>query len=177
LLAALAGFYSCLGFKRKEVYILRELISVVVDLIVLAREERREMHAARFSVADGKLSDLAASSHITIRDHQLTDGNDSILRILTYICSIYGVNLHAIKLKSTDASEPSKEDDGRLDFVREPSYGWAELQLGVVRESLAVAEALPGELGILIRIRLIYISCRVSAIGAVLILDAENLVL
>lgn len=175
LLAALAGFYSCLGFKRKEVYILRELVSVVVDLIVMAREERREMHAARFGVGDGKLSDLAASAHVTIREHQITDGNDSILRILTYICNIYGVNLHAIKLRSKgpDTSQTPDDENDRLDFVKEPSYGWPELQLGVVRESLAIAEALPGEIGILTKHGRFTFCGRVPVIGAVLIFDIE----
>lgn len=39
VLAQLATVYACLGFRRKEVYVLRELVATVVDLIVCAREE------------------------------------------------------------------------------------------------------------------------------------------
>jgi hypothetical protein len=42
VLSALATVYSCLGFVRKEVYVLREVLSVVMDLIVSAREEMRD---------------------------------------------------------------------------------------------------------------------------------------
>jgi trafficking protein particle complex subunit 9 len=147
VLSALAGFYSCLGFARKEVYILRELVSVVMDLIVLAREERREINAARMGANDTALSELTTSAHVTIREHQLTEGNQSILRLLTYICGVYGIDLKSIQLKNEMKSNDDKDwekEAENIDFARQTSYGWAELQLGVVRESLAVAEALSG---------------------------------
>ncbi|KAG8836757.1 hypothetical protein FRC18_010798 [Serendipita sp. 400] len=147
LLSYMAGIYSCLGFGRKEVYVLRELVSVVMDLVVLAREERREQNMARMGVADGNLSELAASVHVTVREHQLKDGNRSILRLLIYICGIYGVNLKAVPLQeqnSTKENDPEWEERlNSIDFSRQPTYGWSELQMGVVREAIAVTEALP----------------------------------
>ena len=150
LFSSLAGIYSCLGFKRKEVYVLRELISVVMDLVVLGREEKREQNAARLGVNDSNMSEVAASSHVTVREHQITEGNQSILRLVTYICSIYGVNLKATRLKDDLGQDEARDETWEMeaesiDFAKQPTYGWSELQLGVVREALAVAEALPGE--------------------------------
>jgi trafficking protein particle complex subunit 9 len=152
LLSALAGFYSCLGFGRKEVYVLRELVSVLMDLIVLAREEKLEQHAARLGVSDANLSELAASTptHMSVREQQLTEGNQSILRILIHICGIYGVDLQAVGLKDGGGRGVKNEEWEReaesIDFARQATYGWSELQLGAVREALAFTEALPGEL-------------------------------
>lgn len=145
-LSYMAGLYSCLSFKRKEVYILRELVSVVMDLVYMGREERREQNIARMGVTDGNLAEIAASTHMTIREHQLKDGNASILRLLTHICAVYGINLRAIRLEEEGQKEDETEDRDEMDsidFARQPSYGWPELQLGVVREAIAVAEALP----------------------------------
>lgn len=149
LFSSLAGIYSCIGFGRKEVYVLRELVSVVMDLLVLGREEKREQNAARLGVNDSNMAEIAANSHVTIREHQITEGNQSVLRLVTHICAIYGVNLKATRLKDEVTQTGLKDEKWEteaesIDFAKQPTYGWSELQLGVVRESLAVAEALPG---------------------------------
>lgn len=149
LFSHLAGIYSCLGFRRKEVYVLRELASVIMDLLVLGREEKREQNAARLGVNDFNMSEIVANAHVTIREHQTTEGNESILRLVTYICSIYGVNLKATRLKDEVTKGDTRDEAWEMeaesiDFAKQPTYGWSELQLAVVQESLAMAEALPG---------------------------------
>ena len=42
-LLSIASIYDCLGFKRKEVYVLREVISCTMDLIVCGREEDEQI--------------------------------------------------------------------------------------------------------------------------------------
>jgi hypothetical protein len=37
-------------------------------------------------------------------------------------------------------------DADEMDIARPPRFGWAELQVGVVREAVATVEALPGRL-------------------------------
>lgn len=120
-----------------------------MDLVVLGREEKREQNAARLGVNDSNMMELVANAHVTVREHQITEGNQSILRLVTYICSIYGVNLKATRLKDDVAQDDARDETWEMeaesiDFAKQPTYGWSELQLGVVREALAVAEALPG---------------------------------
>ncbi len=49
-----------------------------------------------------------------------------------------------------DVEEEKKEggfdEDAEMDIARPLPFGWAELQVGVVREAVAIAEALPGDL-------------------------------
>ena len=118
-----------------------------MDLVYMGREERREQNIARMGVTDGGLAEIAASTHMTVREHQLTDGNLSILRLLTHICAVYGINLQAIRLE--EDGRPAKENEDHddiesIDFARQPMYGWPELQLEVIHAAIAVAEALPG---------------------------------
>src|SRR5258706_3343722 len=72
VLSALATVYSCLGFVRKEVYVLREVLSVVMDLIVSAREEMREGSTSAMSPGG---SPGTAPAQISIREHEFGDGN------------------------------------------------------------------------------------------------------
>lgn len=153
VLSALAAVYSCLGFVRKEVYVLREVLSVVMDLIVSAREEMREGLTSAISPGG---SPGTAPAQISIREHEFGDGNESVMRIVRHICAVYGVDLGAVRLLVKDPSsmtngmdgEEKKEggfdEDAEMDIARPSPFGWAELQVGAVREAVAIAEALPG---------------------------------
>ncbi|EEB91987.1 hypothetical protein MPER_09566, partial [Moniliophthora perniciosa FA553] len=63
------------------------------------------------------------------------------------VCQVLGVNLDAVEVVELGATKvPSLVEDSR-DREQEP-FGWPELQIGVVRESIAVAEALPDFLAV-----------------------------
>jgi hypothetical protein len=155
VLSALATVYSCLGFVRKEVYVLREVLSVVMDLIVSAREETREGMASAISPGG---SPGTAPAQISIREHEFGDGNESVVRVVRHICAVYGIDLGAVRFLGKDPplktsgidGEEEKEggfdEDSEVDIVEPSPFGWAELQVGVVREAVAIAEALPGKL-------------------------------
>ena len=155
VLSALATVYSCLGFVRKEVYVLREVLSVVMDLIVSAREELREGMPSAVSPGGSPGTALA---QISIREHEFGDGNESVLRLVRHICAVYGIDLGAVRLLGKypppmtngmdreEAKEGGFDEDAEMDIARPLPFGWAELQVGVVREAVAIAEALPGKL-------------------------------
>ncbi|KIY72144.1 hypothetical protein CYLTODRAFT_434842 [Cylindrobasidium torrendii FP15055 ss-10] len=136
ILEATASIYSCLGYRRKEAYILREILGCVMDLIVCGREE------------DGGVTVAAPDGSVGIRHSEKTDGNASLLNMLTYVCRTLGVDLQAVKIVDEQTGRPktqaSMDAEGQL---REP-FGWPELQVGVVREAIAVAEALPDHLSV-----------------------------
>ncbi|KAJ3715606.1 TRAPP II complex [Lentinula guzmanii] len=138
VLEAIASTYSCLGYRRKESYILREVLGCILDLIVCGRQEDAHTNMRSFG----------NKGNVGIRLNESSDGNDSILRLLKHVCKVLGVNLDAIQIME-DKSDPRShsEADDDSDVYREP-FGWPELQIGVVRESVAVAEALPDFLAV-----------------------------
>lgn len=134
VLEAIASTYSCLGYRRKESYILREVLGCILDLIVCGREEDAHTNMRLFG----------NKGNVGIRLNESSDGNESILKLLKHVCKVLGVNLDAIQIlddNNDPKNHPEADDDS--DVYREP-FGWPELQIGVVRESVAVAEALPG---------------------------------
>jgi hypothetical protein len=164
VLESLAGMYSCLGYKRKEAYVLREVLGCVMDLLVCGREEAESTSSDEFNGGPGLgiqgvtfgEPQPGAQDHVGIRQSESTSGNESILKLLKYISRVLGVNLEAVKLVDGDTSQvgilkgleqPRNSAQIELEDEKTASqdpYGWPELQVGVVREAVAVAEALPG---------------------------------
>lgn len=145
LLQYMATIYSCLGFRRKEVYVLRELLSTVMDLLVCSRDE--VARSARPTLTTPG-SALGTGEHgVAVREHEIVDGNEGIIRLVRYVCEVYGVDLEAVKLVGlVPQDEVEVGVDEELLEGRKLRYGWDELQLGVVREAVAIVEALPGVL-------------------------------
>jgi hypothetical protein len=154
VLEALAGIYACIGYGRKEAYILREVLGCVMDLVVVGREdpverERRASISIKSPQANGlgiqgvPMNGEAAAGSVGARENEGKEGNDGVLRIVTHVCKVHGIDLQAVTLLDFDASEEDLEDIIDDDAIVAP-FGWPELQVGIVREALAVAEALPG---------------------------------
>ncbi|KAI0375001.1 hypothetical protein BV20DRAFT_1041173 [Pilatotrama ljubarskyi] len=145
----IAAMFGSLGHVRKEAYVLREVLGCVMDLIVCGRDERGtgSARARNFSLSGG-----AAQGTVGIRENERTEGNESILRIVKHVCRVHGVDLEAVKLVDANASnrnsqqsqdlEDAELDEDLVQSALEP-FGWPELQIGIIREAIAVAEALP----------------------------------
>lgn len=161
VLEATASLYACLGYRRKEAYILREVLGCILDLVVCGREEDGVSTTSNVPVTSGLgiqgLASMAPTARGTVgvRLHESTEGNESILQLLKHVCRAFGINLEAVRLVEVDgesrtiSTEISDGIDTTDDISREEyqePYGWPELQVGVVREAVAVAEALPGRL-------------------------------
>ncbi|KAJ6630827.1 TRAPP II complex [Mycena sp. CBHHK59/15] len=155
-----ASLYSCLGYRRKEAYILREVLGCILDLIVCGREEDGFSRLSSVPLPAGlgiqglNSGSSSGRGNVGVRFSENVEGNESVLSLLKYVCKVLGINLDAVRLaESSDeisADEisitPSLEDNLATELV-EP-YGWPELQVGVVREAVAVAEALPDYLAV-----------------------------
>lgn len=140
VLSTLAKMYSCIGFERKEAFILRELLAVIMDLITVSREENRD-HA--MSATPESASGSGGS--VAVREQESAEGNDSLLRLVSRVCDVYGVRLDAVKVyKGGTASQPEieEDEDDRADY--RASFGWPALQVDVIGEAIVVAENLPG---------------------------------
>ncbi|KAF9264661.1 hypothetical protein L218DRAFT_861806 [Marasmius fiardii PR-910] len=144
ILEVMASMYSCLGYKRKEAYILREVLGSVMDLIVCGREDGNHPSLSNGGDIQGVATGL--DTQVGVRLTERSDGNQSVLDLLKRVCRVLGVNLDAVKIADLDDStvSPNTNDTGDS---QEP-FGWPELQVGVIRESIAVAEALPDFLAV-----------------------------
>ncbi|KAF8636691.1 hypothetical protein AX17_003496 [Amanita inopinata Kibby_2008] len=150
VLEAMASLYACLGYRRKEAYVLREVLGCIMDLVVCGREEDGLSRPTNIPSNNGLgiqgTGPLipAGEGAVGIRFGESSEGNDSILQLLKHICKVLGVNLEAVKLMETDEETLMNVPHVELeDFENSEPHGWPELQVGVVREAVAVAEALP----------------------------------
>ncbi|KZT09435.1 uncharacterized protein LAESUDRAFT_694916 [Laetiporus sulphureus 93-53] len=153
-LQTVAGMFGVLGYLRKEAYILRELLGSVMDLIVCGRDEGGRTSNPGLGIQRNGSEDHT-SNHATVgvRENQRDEGNDAMLRIVKHVCRVHGVDLEAVKLVDISArhSQPGVEEQDVSDEIAEQEeeqsvddpFGWPELQIGIVREAIAVAEALP----------------------------------
>lgn len=159
ILESTASIFSSLGYRRKEAYILREIIGSLLDMVVCGREEDGMTHPAAgantpglgiHSVTPGPGQTWGA---VGVRLSESAQGNASVLFVLKFVCKILGINLEAVKMvDAPETSRPVSVSDAALisqyeqeetEVFQEP-FGWPELQVGVVREAVAIAEALPG---------------------------------
>jgi hypothetical protein len=155
VLTSLAALYSCIGFKRKEVFVLREVQAGVMDLVVCGREESRNAAPSPRPTTLNPGSDgvsLAPQNVLSIRRTESSQGNASVIRIARYIAQVYGIDLYRVGVADLEnrrrSSVMSSDAASTLPHLAEGDarYGWPELQVGVVREALAVAETLPGQI-------------------------------
>ena len=145
ILESIAYLYSSLGYRRKEVYILREVVGCIMDLVVCAREQVETTFSSGTTINGLGSGDSGA---VAVKGMERSTGNESVLKLIKYICEVHGVNLEAVRFANTAADGIKKEEgvsqDTSSDDLLEDPYGWPELQIGIIREALSVAEALPG---------------------------------
>ncbi|KAJ3540870.1 hypothetical protein NMY22_g4126 [Coprinellus aureogranulatus] len=158
VLETTASIYSSMGFKRKEAFILREILGSLMDLIVCGRDEdgMSQPNVAALQTGGLGIHNMTPGPNqslgaVGVRLSESTRGNDSILFVLKYLCRTLGINLEAVRLNPSLEDSDRSDTDGALisqyeqeetEVFQEP-FGWPELQVGIIREAVAVAEALP----------------------------------
>lgn len=137
MLSRVSSMYAGMQYKRREAYTLREILACLMDLVVQGREEARMATELQTSVQVPVKIDNQGC--IGIRENDTITGNDSLLKLVKYICDIHSVDLDSVAFadEAPNVSESYKA-------AAKPS-AWTDLQVGLVREAIAVAEALPGE--------------------------------
>jgi hypothetical protein len=159
ILESMAAVYACLGYKRKEAYLLREVLGCIMDLLVCGRREAESLHEAASSTSEAqesrRVSESYAHGSVSMRRSETTEGNEGLIKVLTHACRVLGVDVEAIRSASSNAvgqgdNDPSLRRTGTNElealgiFGSQDPFGWPELQVGIVREAIAVAESLPG---------------------------------
>ncbi|THU80824.1 hypothetical protein K435DRAFT_972612 [Dendrothele bispora CBS 962.96] len=148
ILETMASLYSCIGYPRKEAYILREVLGCILDLIVCGREEETSSYYKGGVSERSAIQGIKANGRVGVRLSESVAGNDSILKLLQHVCQVLGVKLNTVNIvdlesDSTSAATSTVDEEEYLD-----SFGWPELQQGIIREAVAVAEALPDFLAV-----------------------------
>lgn len=158
VLETTASIYGSIGYKRKQAYILREVLGCILDLLVCGREEDAmpAMNGLNSALptpdGDGVLR-RPSRGDVGVRQSESSEGNEGLLRVLKHVCKVFGIDLEAVKILEASSPRASQLlqkvaptigdiDQDSLAHYQEP-YGWPELQVGVLREAVAVAKALP----------------------------------
>ena len=116
-----------------------------MDLVVCAREQAEPAFSSGTTINGMGSGDSGA---VAVKGMERSTGNESVLKLVKYICDVHGINLEAVRFVNT-ATDGIQEQGGvpqdtsSGDLLEDP-YGWPELQIGIIREALSVAEALPG---------------------------------
>jgi len=153
-----------LDLPRKEACVTREVVRRIGVMVVEAREENRRQNAAGFakrtSVSSAEttsgLSANAAvglglgiavpspSSAVAVRRRESTEGNEGVMALFERALSLMGLDL--LDFASSESEPVSKGDEEEtLPLSR---FGWPELQVEMVKEGIAVAEALPDHVAV-----------------------------
>lgn len=149
VLRVMASLYESLSYRRKEAYVLRELVSCVMDLFVHGREESRgsSVVSSRTSL-DGSGDRGDREGEVGVREADDITGNSSIVEIIKYVCKVHGVDLGCAQFSDDSNPIPNEVLSSSPTRLRRTAtschFGWPELQIGLVREALAIAEGLPG---------------------------------
>ncbi|THH33843.1 hypothetical protein EUX98_g252 [Antrodiella citrinella] len=146
VLEAMATVYGAIGYRRKEAYILREVLGCIMDLIVCGRDEAGGTRISSTGLGIQGVN-FGRDSHgaVAVRENDNTEGNSSVLRVVKYICLVHGVDLESVKIVDSSKVDNEKQEPSQVpeDSSSYELFGWPELQIGIVREAIAVAEALP----------------------------------
>lgn len=135
-----------LEMERKEAAATREVVKLVGAVVVEGREEHRHLlsHAAGQTYG-GDTSSAALNygtgvpSAVVARRKETTHGNNSISELIERMCAILGVDLLALG-EPNEEYQVAQPSDG----LKEPHFGWPELQVEVIKEAITISEALPG---------------------------------
>lgn len=83
VLETMATMYGALGYRRKEAYLLREVLGCIMDLVVCAREEAGGARVIGAGLGIQGVVNMGANrGTVGIRENDSQVGNDSVVKIV-----------------------------------------------------------------------------------------------
>lgn len=168
LLGEIARGFGKIGYERKRGFVLRELAGVLGEGVgrrggaevvttskstTTIREEDEDGGTSKRASLDAGRKALPRSPAppSTVRTTSTDQtGNESIITILETVCSAFGIDI-----LPRVSSLTARKEERRKSVLQGPAaeevddtalrFGWPSLQMGVLRDAIAVAEALPGQ--------------------------------
>lgn len=147
-LSVLVRVMQALGMRRKEAVYARSLVACLGEMIVLARIQ----HQAGGSSSSSSTTTMTAAGSGTVLDGTVgvrvedeTTGNQALLEMMDRYLLAYGVDVEAQGVFARKGEDEVKEIRAELGGqVGGEGDGWVELQLRALRDSIGLAEVLPG---------------------------------
>lgn len=137
-LRIVVGVFRSVGMRRKEGVFARMVVACLGEMIVLSRI------SSAAAATPG-----AADSAVGVRFEDGKEGNDALLELMDRYLVAYGVDVEA------DGGVFAGRDEREVKEIRagpkgsaagegEAQIGWPELQMRALRDSIGLAEVLPG---------------------------------
>jgi hypothetical protein len=171
-----ASMFERIRYPRKAAFVLRELAALCAEGVakkgatVEATPEgqadaslspvREEESPSACSAGTG--STVASSVHASIvRMTSDSAGNDSVVQIAEKVCEAFGVD---VVPKSRDGKRQRQGSPQGHWFSSREHFGWPALQIGALKDSISIAEALPGECGpkVIVIVHLTWLSSKIT---------------
>ena len=143
-----------LDLPRKEACITREVVKRVGVMVVEAREELRRANSssrrrALTAYTDPALVGLglgmtAPRQAVSVRRRESNEGNTGIIALFERALTLMGLDL--LDFSGDLTASPTMGEDSTAVTYR---FGWPELQVEMMKEGIAVAEALPDNLAVI----------------------------
>jgi len=123
-----------LEMERKEAAATRQVVKLLANVLAEGREETQRVTRAGSA---NSTTFGSASQGVAIRRREMTEGNLGVMELIERVCSAFGIKLVDFEgEKNPTVTQAAKEVD-------EARFGWPEMQVAVMKEAIAVAEALP----------------------------------
>ncbi|BGP55929.1 hypothetical protein JCM8202v2_003536 [Rhodotorula sphaerocarpa] len=136
VLTEVARLYGRIGYRRKEAFVLREVVALRADALALERAEE-----------DGWLSPGSPASPTSARaglplgmpvarpSNPRGGGDDSITRAVERVCGVFGLGSASAPLANLDAL-------GAPEVTLQRRFGWPAIQLGVLKDAILISRNL-----------------------------------
>ncbi|GAA5936717.1 TRAPPII-specific subunit TRS120 [Sporobolomyces koalae] len=151
----IASLFGRIGYRRKEAFVLRELAALCAEGVVgrnidtLGGFDR--MPSPILEENEGEHTPTNRPINLerranVIRTTNSTVGNDSIVKLSERVCEVFGL---AVAPRAPMAGKKNKRMSvmqGRALEITESgpgTFGWPGLQVGVLKDAIAIAESLP----------------------------------
>lgn len=156
-----ASLFGRIGYRRKEAFVLRELAALCAEGVAGRSIEIFPVGTSGGAVGtsvngipspipeEGADTDATRTKTASIvRTTMTTVGNDSIVHLSERVCAAFGIQVAPKATRDKKGNRMSVMQGRALEISEEGSgsFGWPGLQVGVLKDAIAIAESLPGEL-------------------------------
>ena len=150
LFVEVAWLARWLDLPRKEAHAIRELTKKIAILVVEARDENRRLAGAGFKRESAVLDSASVGlglgmavpkQAVAVKRRESTEGNAGVMALFERALSLIGIDLLDL---SSDSPAPTQSDE-----VPENAFGWPDIQVEMLTEGIAIAEALPDNVAVI----------------------------
>ncbi|BGP16900.1 hypothetical protein JCM10213v2_004908 [Rhodosporidiobolus nylandii] len=172
LVAEITSLFGRIGYRRKEAFVLRELAALCADGVARRSvdvfpaapgippsiaEESEGIDPLSASPAQpngkGRPSPHRLASGSVVRTAYDPAGNDSIVRITEKVCEAFGIQVAPRMARRAGGGGMGEKAEKRQSLIQGRTlellesevgtFGWPGLQVGVLKDAIGIAEALP----------------------------------